>query len=423
MYILMYADTDFAALTTEAEQFILENDRMLYLPFFKTAELYIRDHEMVIGGRVGIDLLTEKPYSKDSFMWELYCDNAYHTSVGLADALAHTRSPHIPPHVALRTDIKHRELTIMVNTRMLFKIYGMDMYRGVRLIKLMNLRTMPGYFSGPPLPLLCMSAEMCLIDVYRRLYTPAEFVAHFQEDIIIEQKLYDMVVAEGITGGGPAGQYYDKAKNNTLILRKLAASPMINNMAVVGDFAMPGPVKPEYRLQLIYNGDIDQLTAMMDKILAQYGKTIFVRYQLNIPSDFQIIKYTLYLKAKDKMPIMDVFNSASFEMIPYWHGATLRIGNPMVVLRFLLIDIWTARLVSGMKGGLNMNAKISELKGKFATMRKLAQEILKSDPRRIFQSKDYIGRYINPTVAKRNLIKQAGLRIPIYYPELLEKGE
>src|SRR5690606_5687084 len=107
--------------------------------------------DVIIGGRVGIDLLVGRPLAKDSFFWELYCDDTFNTARELALTLYRTESPHIPSRtVALHTNIRHREFTIFINARRLFKIYALDKYRGLKLAKLMGPAIRTSYFNKIP---------------------------------------------------------------------------------------------------------------------------------------------------------------------------------------------------------------------------------------------------------------------------------
>lgn len=66
---------------------------------------------------------------------------------------------------------------------------------------------------------------------------------------------------------------------------------------------------------------------------------------LNIPNDMLIEKTTYYCEEKGrKIPIMDTFNSLSYEIVPYV-DYEVKVGNPYVLARFLLIDLWILKIL------------------------------------------------------------------------------
>jgi hypothetical protein len=178
-------------LITNAAQFVLDNDRMLYRPFFEAAERFCIANDVLLGGPVGISLLCGTPLTIDSFFWDLYCDDTFVIAKALTVALSQVRSAHIPASTAaMQTNIKHKEFTISINARMLFKIYATDRYRGVKLITVMGPAVRTGYFTREPIK--CIPEEMQLISVYRTLYSPAR-VDQWSSALTTERVLYGLV--------------------------------------------------------------------------------------------------------------------------------------------------------------------------------------------------------------------------------------
>ena len=79
-----------------AEQYVLDHDRANYSPFFETAEKFCAEHSVIIGDKIGTELLLGIPLSKDSFEWCLYTENAFALAKTLAHRLKQTRAPHVP---------------------------------------------------------------------------------------------------------------------------------------------------------------------------------------------------------------------------------------------------------------------------------------------------------------------------------------
>lgn len=433
----MYSTVDVISIfEAEAEQFILDNDRKLYLPFFIRAEKFCEENNVVIGGRIGIDLLVGRPVTKDSFVWDLYCDDTFNTSKNLTKAISEVKSPHIPARtVSLQTNIKHKEFTIYVNARTVFKIYSLDKHRGIKLVELMGPAIRTSYFIKTPIK--CIPEEMQLVEIYRSLYTPAR-MSMWERELAAENIIYELIkdsvgekATKEITGGATEFKF-NKSSIERELLRKMIAK---SDHVLIGDFALNllKMEKSPGRLQILSSENVDKIVHAMENIITKIIKNrpagiklTMMRYALNIPSDFQIIKHTVYFNTgKEQIPIIDIFNSPQFEMIPWWIiSDNVKIGNPWVLLRFQFIDIWVLKLILNL-GTDNpdfIKGKIRSIINRANNIRKLALECLKDDPEKIFQLSNYVGSYINEMVAKKKIIKELGERFPNYYPALSQTG-
>lgn len=410
-------------LETKATEFIMDNDRMLYSVFFVAAEAFCVANSVLLGGRVGIDLLVGRPLTKESFFWELYCDDTFNIAKNFVIELSRTHSPHIPANTtSLQTNIRHKEFSVFINARLLFKIYSMDKYRGIKLIELMGPATRTSYFTKNPIK--CIAEEMQLISIYRTLYSPAK-LPHWKDAIENEQKIYDLIkeaigvkaTTSLVTGGASAKL---AAKNIHLCLIRDLIKP--NSYILIGDHAMTamGLLDSGSRVQFIAPDDIDDIRKKCERCILRRDtdiKITYMRYQLNLPDDFQILKYTLYLNDKDgQVAIADIFNSSAFEPIPFARVGGIRVGNPWVLLRFIFIDIWVLKLILN----LDQNAADfikTKITDNLSRADMLREKIFKNIAE-TFQLVDYGGRYVDETVAKKKLIKERGERFPIFYPSL-----
>jgi hypothetical protein len=432
----MYSSTGVVdSLILCAEEFVLQNDRMIYSEFFKRAEEFCIDNEVIIGGAVGIDMLIGKSLSKDTFFWELYTDDTFNIAKSLADTLSEVKAPHVDSAtIALQTNMRHREFTLMINTRWLFKIYSMDKYRGMKLATIMGPVMRDGYFSSQQVSLI--PEEMQLMDIYRTLYTPSK-ASSWGESIEIESKVYNMIenlATKGIDGGAQ----FDRVSSDKIILRRILASgPYI----VVGDYALAAFDKKTSpnRLQFISSDPIDSLAQNISKALTlerdslrrvsvTHDKVTYVRYNLNIPSDFQLTKYTIYANVKgSQVAIADVFNSTEYEMVPFsnveYNQVKYKIGNPWVLLRFQFIDIWILKLIINLGKVKNTNddfliKRVKSLVNSTSRVRAYALSMLDTDSTKLFQLDNYLGDNTSDIVAKKKLIKERGERFATYFPAI-----
>lgn len=386
----MYSNIDVTTIIPAAEEFVMANDRSLYEPFFETAEKFIAQNDILIGGKTACDLAAGRPLNRDSFFWELYCDSTYSISRQLAVALANTRSPHVPARTTeLQTNIKHVEFSIFINARPLFKIYELNKYRGVKLAEVMTPHILTGYYGNT---IKCISNELLLVDIYRQLYSPSR-LAEWTSALDTESKLF---AANTTATTGGAENIVDKFVKN-----------IPKDAVIIGDYALAlmGRTPTGRKIQII-----SEISG--EEILKRFPRTTVEKHKLNIPSDFQIKKYTVYTSdGRSQTPVIEVFNSSKFELIPWVKIGGYKVGNPWVLLRFIFIDIWTVRVIMKMTGK-DLSSRIQKLYSNATSTRAVVMKNIESS----FQLTNYTGKYISEQVAKKKLIKEIGVRYPPYYP-------
>ena len=418
-------------LIAEAKKFVLENDRAQYQPYFETAERFCSERGVVIGGLNGIKLLLGEPLTKDSFFWELYCADTFAIAKDLVEVLYATKVNHIDSRTLnLQTNIKNREFTIAVDARILFKVYSLDMYRGVSLSNVMGSVQCDGWFGSkvnvfPP--------AIVLISLYQNLYSPSK-CGQWEDSLTAEKSVYKKFIDEDGTDVKEGG--FDKSVADDILLRSLLKDKRI---VLIGDYAASkyGLVSGS-RIQILTDIPPEELSAMTSRVLSEeknqlrrvkvtHTRTSYARFNLNIPSDFQISKHTMYaVVGGEQIPLFDVFNSPEYEQIPYVVIDKIQIATPYVLLRFVFIDIWIIKLIIGIeqvkndaevKKELGLKARINSLKALASKLRDYAESKLAVEPFHIF-SMTTIGVNTSETVAKKKLIANVGYRLPNIYPAL-----
>lgn len=419
----MYTGDVVDTLKKEATKYIFDHDRLLYLPFFEAAEIFCSKNNIILGGFFGIECMLNIPLSIKSFYWELYCKDTFIMAKKLADVLSMVENKHIPANTTMmQTNIRHREFTISINTRVLFKFYALGMYHGNDLIKVMKPSSCTGLFTKQLIK--CISEEIQLILIYQILYSPTKFNM-WKETIENEKVLYNIVkknfrgkISPNQIHGG--NQFISINHINDILLTKFAIN---DNVISIGEYAMfTLKLTDKYNhLQFICNDDIDVILQIMTDLFTDKHndiklkniKIVYTKYSLNIPSDFRITKYTLYLdKDGKRIMLADIFNASSYEMIPYILINKYRIANPWVLLRFMFIDIWTLRIIINLEYSQDLLHKIYNI----LTSIDIVREYLYTNLSKMFQVENYTGVYVNETVAKKKLIKEIGDRFPNYYP-------
>jgi len=491
----MYATLDVDALTRRAEIYVLQNDRLLYLPFFVVAERFCKDNKIVIGGAAGVIISTQnttpdhdttslpspdhditspplssdvengaamimmediarddvaaKRYDKDSFFWELYCDNTFDTVKKLANTLAKTQSRHVDARtVALQTNIKYKEYTISVDARALFKIYALDKYRGVELVKLFTPVKARGPFSGSDVATAtdvdCFPPEIFLMMIYRDLYNFSK-ASTWNDTLLLEKKLFDKIADEKAPAPSAQGKNrhakrrggddedsfgedddlaeYDESRimGGDDHKHKAAAQDALSKYILIGDFALQrlgiAPDSRSSRLQFIVD---DEPAIVVKKIQAKINAQLsFATFALNIPGDFQTIKHTIYIHtggSGSKSPIADIYNSTTFETIPYVVEGGSKIGGGFVLLRFIFVDLWTLRMIGALDS--TNNGFIKERTVELLVRATKLRAYLVSNPKTMLFPLTCDGQYINEQVAKKKLMRAAGQRFGDIYPAM-----
>lgn len=388
----MYAQIDvLTAQEPEAAKFILDNDRLLYRPFFEAAERFCAENNVAIGGKVAVEMMLDQPYNKDSFFWDLYCDDAWNKTKALAGAMAASKSAHIPPRTcAVRTEIKYREFVISVNARAIIRVHS-QYSRAVNLVSLLAPDTRPGYFTSEPMRIV--RPELQLIDVYRALYSPT-CATTWPAMINMEAELYARLPTP--PSDAPCGKII------TPLHDKIVRKCVRRGRVLIGDYALAamGLIGAPRCVQIISADGPDVMAAELSRVVGD--RIIYSSRPLNLPSDFRLTRLVFYAAGKEKDILMELYNSAEFEMIPT-HGNN--IAGPFTLMRFIFIDMW--------RGIIGSDSLLKRARQHAAVLRGHIATMSAAD---IFPLDNYVGANINEGVAKRKMIKELGERFTTYYP-------
>ena len=207
-----------------------------------------------------------------------------------------------------------------------------------------------------------------------------------------------------------------------------------------------GNIKQSYeKIQLITQDSIEiTFQTLKDKIKGFFPDYLYEisykEHNLCLPKEYRATRYTVYIKIpcsnegecpiKEK-PIIDIFINGTYELIPWisanrflkrkniYYPKHIKIGNPYVLLRFLLIDLWIIRILF-IKGIMLKNTYEIKIKKiwimilKIRNKNKLCGIINKA-----FGLDNYIGIYSNEYIYFKNLIK--GKYIATYNPTSYKK--
>jgi hypothetical protein len=210
--------------------------------------------------------------------------------------------------------------------------------------------------------LLYIPSEIELIDIYHMIYNPV-YEKEIDDSKSLEKKLFKKVEERKTQGILGARDCKAKKRNIEIIKIELVKEFLQgrSDIVLIGSWAYDWVsygeklcVDPE-KIQIISGIHPDQLLTELKKYTRKFTQfdISYKEQSLKIPKDFRTKRYTFYIntetfKGVTNKPFMDMFNSSSFNIIPYHQLDNMCIGSKYVILRFLLIDLWILRIIRSM---------------------------------------------------------------------------
>ena len=351
------------------------------------------------------------PVGLDSFQCDFFSGRAPAHARTLGDALYALAPEGLGHYTTVLTKVPGLILSVAVDGRDMFTITGLPTHRGVPTADVVIPSARPAQFAtdeaGAPLMLACAGAEIQLISTYAALCNPAK-AATWGEHLAAEAGLraifgretrakIEEAAASAKPHAAPPALTLDSALNSALNSapnnepnsivggaqqgrapqqgRGAQVRPAQTLLRVLRDQYAAGsgrvligpaaialltsrPVAGAERLQVITTGLLDtdagEITAMAQRAGAEVAWRI---EDPKCPVDMRLRRMTVYLvhagsAGKRREPILDVYNSGAFDLIPCTtvaagpHGGpALKIGTPFVLMRFRLIDMWTMQVL------------------------------------------------------------------------------
>lgn len=442
------------ALETNAMKFI-DGERKRLSPIYESIENYIKDNSLII--------------SQPEFLYEdvfnlaklncitIFGENIFRHATKLINKISATLEEYeskLPENqnplsidcsarwLTLRTVVAHEEINIFYDGRPLVVFKTLNRYKSLDIFKLLiPIHSNTGFFTKSQL--LLIPPELELMEVYHKLYSPDQ-AEHWEDLLKMEFNLYEKFAHRKKEIIGGKEECSRNIVTNIENVKKLLVLDFLRNQPaiLIGDWATKlmqmgidgKPFKDTFeKVQIIIDSPIEEFNELLEnflKTLTPYKPT-FREEKLHIISDSRLKKYTFYMNGlcsvsgqKFEKPFLDVFNSGTYELIPYRLSSEfgsskdypddVKIGSAFVLLRFLLLDIWILRVIKNL--GLLTQA-ILETK-----INKLFQIIADIKNARNFsgliakfgQHNNYIGQYQSFIIYQKNKLLDA--KFPPYAP-------
>lgn len=398
----------------------LIKERESFKEFYYIIEKYaFNNPDLILGGTMGINLLLKKKRSLDDYFYDFYSIEAYKHAINLSNLLSEKSIL-----VVMRTIIPYRQFVINVEERNLINIY--TLYNINKIEKVIDPLVAVSY-EGFQISIL--PPEIQLINIYRTLYSP-NLSSEWELSLKNENKLF-IHLQERL---GAAENILEK---RIKIQEEIITSYLYNNkdIVLIGDHAfsyLRGIISETPIIQIITSIPIDEIIKNIGKIAERILKknVVITQYErfLYIMDDFRIRRNVIKMGKKEK-EVMYVYNSSQFELIPFnilefKTGNFLQIGNPFVLFRFILIDLWILKLllINDIIDFQYMKKRYNDIILRLLTLRKqlskVSSEISTITEQNIIifpQNKNqYIGQYQNDLIATKLMTKK--IKFPDYYP-------
>jgi len=345
-------------------------DRVRYNKFIKVAEEYVISRKLTVGGNYATQLLlgaSDNSYAPpevglSSYQCTIYCNDALKHTRAIADAIYKLDPDDLAHYTVVGTTVADKQFNITVNGRALITVLALPLSRGGKPQIMLIPSIRPAQFAveigGSHLDINCVGPEIQLMEVYDALCNPSQS-GRWEELLITESKLRKILCAsirkkiEGVAiiggGGGHSAIHTtirDKfASDSGRVLIGQEATELITNKTLRGGG----------RLQVISNRSLESEAMAVAALAKRAG--VLTEWKIEdpkIPTNYRLRRVTVYAVGKKRYPIIDIYNAAAFDLIPYTmkrdHGApaNIKLGTPFVIMRYRLIDMWTIQLLGQM---------------------------------------------------------------------------
>ncbi len=329
----------------EKEKSISEKKILIsqYSLYRDTILLYCETHNVIISNPY---LLIDVQHIDNMLSFDLYSVNPFRHANNLSNVLLkHTKN------IEMQTMISHSQFNIRVNSQIMPIV---NFYK----LPIAPTQTVIGreaqYISKSigTYKIMLMPAHVELLNIYRKLYLPS-YADSWEKLYSIENTLWHTIIKPP-----PVNVFVKDSPNiKNIIFNKWCVQ---DGIVIIGYWAIDllSNIDTKLRhqlhkekLQIISSNtimlDILSLQTFVQNEFTETTYTLtYSTSDIDIPLDFRIKKYTIWIQLDNKkIGIMEIFNSAQFELIPYLTKNNVKIGNPFVLCRFLFIDYWIIEFV------------------------------------------------------------------------------
>lgn len=342
-----------------------------FIPIHNIIKKYSIDNKLILSNP---EILIEQ--KNDHRKYVIYGESIFKHANNLANALSKVNI-----YVLMYTNEKNQDFVISINGNALVQLYSIRS----KLINMIQPVVINNILVYPP--------EFELIDIYHKLYSPshAESWEKLKKlELPVKKMLYSR---KKIIGGKPNKKRF--IFDNKLFLRWLKGRQDCVLIGVIAIDILTKNTIHNQKLQIITYSPIDTIVSELENIVFQFAgtKTFHKTHNANISIEPRISKTVISVKINGKnIHLVEIFNNAQFELIPYTVFGGYKIGYPEVLNMFLLLDIYLLRILNSM-GFLPSHILEKNICIALLNMKKIdAIDI------NIYATEEYLGKYIDYTI-------------------------
>lgn len=416
----MFEVDQLAIVRPQLERRVVE-ERNRYDYIYAIIDSYIASaDDIVLGGVMGLHLMLGRERSWDDYVYHLYSESALSHANTLTNTIARTLVVQKKTDIiAMRTKIAHVSYEIVVDGRVMVMFHNLksNPVRAIDLIRPIAAK----WFVGDTGPLAAtgvsvLSPETYLLDIYWELTSPA-LADEWQANLDMETALVKMLGTRR-----SALKRVDGGDGGDDISLKLLKEFVANNdhVLLLGEHALrfydAEVVLSSSVIHVISDLSADEIIGAIRVIVAPLPATKNDR-TLNMMQDARLRRLTIRVGDEhDSREVMYVYNSAEYDLVPFntlkSEEHSIRVGNPYVLLRFMLVDLWMIKWVLSM-GKINeqfANKRMDNILTNFFALRDKLNGIC------VFQTHDYIGTY-HDEIIDQKMSSIGSQKFKDYYPQ------
>lgn len=382
-------------------------DRALYRPFLSAAEEFAAESGLIVSGAAARQLLlSESAISVTDYRYDFFTNRGFAHARELTDRLYKVDPDGRGHYVTLITNVPHYNWSILLDSRLMFTVTALPVRHGVATRDLISTVSRPAIFTSA-LSLLCTSYDLVLIELYRDICDPLQMADAPQLLALATQVRAKLAMPAGKAAAPPAHAAGALNKLRQRIIDEFVPGPgrvQIGQAAVTGehDAARCG------RLQIVSAEDLDGEAAAVIALGAGTGYTLASHVEdPKLPGNVQLRRLSVYVQGtQGRTPLIDIYNCAQFELVPFVQHARRRVGTAFVLMRFLLVDLWFTRLHAAQN-----RATVDWLSHLFREAARQSERALAAGEfAALIPAADFIGRVLAPEVALKRTA-QAALKV------------
>jgi len=244
--------------------------------------------------------------------------------------------------------------------------------------------------------------EIELMVIYHRLYKP--FPDKWEDARDLERALWK-------TGNTVSSGAQPKSEFTSTVRTALYDALEFNEIGMLighwGCHELQGGAAPvNEKIQILTLLEPELVVEKVEAILRDITpvKLEWKTEELYIPEDLHLRRTTYYHEwQSQRIPLFDTFNSLHYEIVPHVTGQVkkIQVGNPYVLQRFLLIDLWTINILAAG----NYVTKDYAIQKRSAIIARVSS--LRDDEYvKLCGGDDYIGVYKDLAIERRRVLKQ-----------------